>query len=670
VFVLLGGVKPLRGRLFDQTEGRAGADDRVLISEDLWRSLFGSADDIVGQRLIIDRVPLLIVGVLPAEFRFPGWNTEIWRAADFTDGSPNADWPAVYVRFASGMPRADALRLATDAARTADSRYATLRSVVRPLAGIVLDSYYERAVPVLAGGVVLVFLVLCANVSGLLLARLTARRREFAMRSALGASRRRLIRQALVESSLLGACGVAAGIAIGWVLVSLARTFLPEASLIGTLNPLNVDIRALAVTSVSGVVATFVAGILPAWIGTRVEAISSMGVFDRGGTETRAARALTRSLLIGEIALACTLLVGATLLVRSFVNLVRADRGLNTENVLTATVSLPGQDRASRGAAARVLEEGLRSLPGVQRVAWSYGLPPDGAIISSGRWQSDLPGASAIMMTVDHSYVGPEFFELYGISLLRGRSFAAGDTFQDVVLGERLAQTLWPGVDPIGRHFRFERERSFRVVGVVREIHHPALDAEVNRPEFYHLMAGVPNYAMLSIRCGGSCPNATVVRQRLATAMAGVRVDRVRLLDDVYFEDLARPRAAAALGFTFAVFAVHDAAGGLFSVLSNSECLRRREFGIRTALGASPGQIRSVVFRDGLAVALTGIAIGAAAAWSLARTLASLQYGVTMGDAGSWVAVLTALGVTTLAASWRPARVAAATDPVSLLRED
>jgi putative ABC transport system permease protein len=673
VFDMLGGVAPLRGRLFDQTEGGAGTDDRVVISEDLWRSLFGRANDVLGQRIVVDRAPLVIVGVVPSEFRFPEWNTQIWRPADFADPNADAEWPVVYVRFAPGLPRPDALRLATEAAHAADAANTRLRPRVLPLAGIVLDPYYERAVPVLAGGVVLVFLVLCANVSGLLLARLMARGREFAMRSALGASRLRLMRQALVESSVLGTLGVAAGIAIGWLLVSLARTFLPEASLLRTLNPLNIDSRALAVTSVSGVVATLAAGLLPAWIGTRVDAISSLQVAARGGTETRAARALTRSLLIGELALACTLLVGATLLVRSFVNLVRADRGLNTDNVLTATMSLPGQafpDGASRAAAARVLEERIRALPGIERVAWSYGLPPDGGIISSGKWQSDVTGADALVMTIEHSYVGPEFFALYGIPVLRGRTFAASDTSRDVVVGERLAEALWPGLDPVGRHFTFEREPSFYVVGVVRETHHPALDAEVNRPEFYHRLDAVPNYAMLSLRCGGACPNVAAVRQQLATALPAVRVNQVRVLNDVYFEELARPRATAVLALTFAAIAVLAAAGGLFSVLSYSVGRRRREFGIRSALGASPRQIRAVVYRDGLVVALTGIAIGAASAWSLARTLASLQYGVAMADGVSWIAVLSALGLTTLIASWRPARVAANADPVSLLRAD
>jgi putative ABC transport system permease protein len=672
VFALLGGIQPIRGRLFDPSEGRAGTDDRVLISEDLWRSLYGSDDTIVGQRLVIDGQSLLVVGVMPAEFRFPKWDTVLWRPADFDGASATGERPQVYVRFASNMPQADALRLATDAARSADSRIADLHPRVQPLAGMVLDPYYQRAWPILAGGVVLVFLVLCANVSSLLLARLTGRQREFSMRSALGASRQRLIRQAVVESAALGALGVGVGIAVGWMLVSFARAFLPEAFLLRTLNPLNIDVRALAVTSLSGVIATLAAGLLPAGIGTRVNADSSLRVSDRGGTETRAARTLTRTLLISEIALACTLLVGAMLLVRSFINLSNADRGLDTADVLVATMSLPRAafpDPNSRSTAARLLEEQLRSLPGVRHVAWSFGLPPGGGALSFGEWQSDTPGAPPREMEVERLEAGPEFFALYRIPLLRGRTFGPADSPGDVIVGERLAHALWPGLDPIGRRFRF-LQQSFHVIGLAREVHRPSLDARVDRPEFYERLEGVHSYAMLSVRCDGSCPNVAALRQRLTATHPAVRVNDVRLLDDVYFEELARPRASAALGFTFAVIAVLAAAGGLFSVLSYAVSRRRREFGVRTALGASPRQIRRLVLRDGLVVALAGVAIGAAAAWSFARALTSLEYGVTMADPLSWGIVLTLLVATTVAASWRPARTAAGCDPILLLREE
>ena len=669
LFDLLGPVRPVRGRLFDAADSRAG--DRVLLAEGLWRTLFDADPAVVGRHITVDDESLMVVGVLPSAFRFPAWDTVIWRAADF-DALPASaadQYPMAYVRFAD-IPREDALRIATEAAREADPRNAELRPHVEPLAGLVLDAYYERAVPLLAGGVVLVFLVLCANVCSLLLGRLTTRQREFAMRSALGGTRVGLARQAFIESSVLAALSVIAGVAIAWALVSLVRAYLPEAFMLRTLNPLDVDVRALAVTSISGVIAMVGAGLLPAVIGTRVDVDTSLRVTDRGGTETRPARMMTRALLVGEIAFACALLVGATLLVRSFINLANADRGLETRGVLTAwlAISDPGLgDQATRVAAARTVEDRIRALPGIGQVAWSFGAPPFGGILSWGDWRSDAPGAPVVNTMLNRYHVGPEFFELYDIPLLRGRPVRASDPRGTVVVGERLAGMLWPGLDPIGRSFAFEQER-FYVVGLAREIHHPSLNVRNDRPEFYEPFAGMDQNARLSLRCAGPCPDTASVTQQLRTGHRGVRVLEVQALENVYFEQLARPRAAAALGLTFAGVAVLAAAGGLFGVLGYAVRRRRREFGVRAAMGASPLQLQRLVVREGLAVAVLGITLGTATAWTGGRVLASLQYGVTVTDPLSWTVVVGLLACTTVAASWLPARHAGRTDPVQLLR--
>lgn len=673
LFDLLGGVRPVRGRLFDPSEGRPGTDDRVLLSADLWQTLYHGDPSIVGRRVTIDGEALLVVGILPSEFRFPLWNTEIWRAFDFTAPTTQASaFPMVYVRFAANMPRPDALRLATDAARAADGRNAKLEPRVRPLAADVLDPYYERAVPLLAGGVILVFLVLCANVSSLLLARLTERRREFSMRSALGASRTRVMRQAFVESGVIGALGVVVGIGLAWALISAARAFLPEALLLRTLNPLNLDLRSLGIASAAGVIAVFAAGLLPAWIGTHVDPIQSLRASERGGTETRGAQTVARGLLVAEIALACTLLVGATLLVRSFINLASADRGLDARGIVIGWIGFDSpifRDPTARLLAARAVEDRIRQLPGVQHVAWSGGRPPSGGRISFGDWKSDVPGAPAVDMIVEMYSAGPEFFALYGIPLLQGRTFQPSDTEQDALVGERIAKALFPGVNPVGRSFTFEKER-FNVIGVVREINHPSLDPSVDRPEFYTAFSGVEDYSSINIRCRHNCPDTALVRQQVRAAHPALNVYDADVLEDLYFEQLAQPRAVAALGFTFAAIAVLAAAAGLFSVLTYAVGRRRREFGIRSALGASPVQIQSLVMRDGLLVAATGVAIGTVTAWSLARAIASFQYGVSLGDPTTWAVVLGVITVTTVAASWRPARNAMRANPVLLLKDE
>lgn len=674
LFAMLGGVQPIRGRLFDPSEGRAGSDPRLLLSEDVWRTLYNADPAIAGRRIVVNGESATVVGVLPSRFRFPRWDTVIWQASDFTRPSATAavSEPTTYVRFAEALPREDALRLATEAAHAADAGTAGLFARTLPMPGDQRAPYLTRAVPVLGGGVLFVFLVLCSNVGSLLLSSLTARAREFGLRSALGASRRRLLHQAGVESVVVGGAGVGAGLGVAWALLSLARALLPEALLAQTLNPLDLDGRSLLACSVAGIASTLAAGLLPAMLGTRVNATESLRAAERGGGEHRAGRAMTRLLLVAEVALACTLLVGATLLVRSFLNLTRTDRGLDTAGVVTATVSLTAPefpDAAARRAAGRVIQEQVTSLPGIDRAVWSYGLPPDGGGISFGEWTSDAPDARPIDLVIERYWVGPEFLDFYGIPLLRGRLPRPDDPPHTVAVGERLAQLLWPGLDPVGRTFTSPPEQ-FQVVGLVREINLPSVDARLDRPEFYEPFGGVGSYAMLSFRCAGACPSPAVIRQRLVSSLAGIRIVDVKPLEQAYVAQLAPPRAAAALALSFAVIALVAAAGGLFSVLSYAVGRRRREFGIRTALGASPRQIRRLVLQDGAVVACAGLALGVVASWAVARALASLEYGVTVSDPLSWAVVLGLITATVGLAAWRPARQAARVDPLMLIRDE
>ena len=675
LFALLG-AQPVRGRTFDPSEGRSGTDDRIVLSEDLWRASFGADPGLLGRRITVDGESVQVIGLMPSGFRFPEWNTVVWRPLDYGAPPPAlaAELPRAYVRLAPGVPLADALRIATNAARKVDASITPETAATNlPMGGLAEDPYYQRAVPLLTGGVALVFLVLCANVCSLLLARLSARQREFRMCAALGASRGRLLRQSLIEHALSGAAGLVAGVFLAWGLVSLSRVVLPEAFLLRTLNPVDLDIRALAVAMAAGLTATLAAGLLPAWLGTTPEAAATLGRAERTSTETRGARTLTRALLVTEVALACTLLVGATLLVRSVVNMGRADRGLRTEGVLTSWIALPPKafpDVASRRAIAAALEDSVRQMPGVDRIALSSGLPPrTGSTHFYDDWMADGPDARPQSIASQSYQVGPDFFELYGIPLLRGRTFGSGDGPDRVILGERLAARLWPGGDPVGRSFSFGKQ-SYQVVGVVREINFPTLEPGRDLPEFYRPFTSGNSNVFMNIRCQGRCPDEAVLRKQIRSVVAGANIVRLGRLSETYREQLARPRAAAALAATFAVIALAAAAGGLFSVLSYAVGRRRREFGIRTALGASPRQIRRLVLRDGVQVALLGIGAGVAASIGLARVIASLQYGVTGFDPVTWTLVLGVLVATTLAASWRPARTASRVDPVTLLRDD
>lgn len=672
LFAMLGGVQPVRGRLFEAADGDA-SENRILLSAELWRTTFQSNEGIVGQRILVNNETMTVVGVLPADFRFPVWDTQIWRADSFSPSrgtGTTLQLPRAFVRFAPGIPREDALRIAMISAQAVDASTANQWPQTEPL--VRSDAYDARAVPILAAGVLLVLAVLCANASSLMMARLSDRRREFAMRTALGAARHRLIRQTLFESAGIGVLAIAAGAAIASAMLAVSRGLLPAEILFRTLNPLDMDVRALAITSLVGVTATLLTGLLPAWLGTRVEGNGSLRVSDRSSTETREARWLTRVLLVGEIALACTLLIGATMLVRTFVNMTSAERGLDSSRITVADVSLLNtvNDAGARTAIISEMEQRVRSMAGVEHVTWSRGTPPVGGPYSWGDFTSHGPGGQTVYLDpVRHYAVSPDFFEMFGIELLRGRNFRTGDGIEDTILGERLARLLWVDVDPVGQSFTYDK-RQYRVIGVAREVHYPALEARLDAPEFYVPFIDAGGMVSLSVACSLSCPNDAQIRHALMTAHPAIRVASVRSLEAQYFEQLARPRAVATLASTFAGVALLAAASGLFSVLTAVVNRRRKEFGVRNALGASPASIRRLVMRDGLLATGLGILLGGIAGASLSSTLSTLQYGINVTDPVSSLLVAGLLALTALLATWRPAVQAVRADPVRLLRDE
>ena len=303
------------------------------------------------------------------------------------------------------------------------------------------------------------------------------------------------------------------------------------------------------------------------------------------------------------------------------------------------------------------------------RIVLTNGQPPDSGTLSFGDdWLADDPHSTPATLTVHSFGVGPEFFGFYGIPILRGRAFLPTDGSNDVILGARMAAALWPGQDPVGHAFHFGKT-PYHVVGVAREVHFPSVDARRDLPEFYtpFVMGGG---VYMNIRCAGQCPAEAVVRRQVLATVPGAVISDFSLLTDVFREELARPRAAAVMGSTFALIALLAAAGGLFSALTYAVGRRRLEFGIRIALGASPWRIRQLLFRDGVYLAVVGASFGIVMAVALAKVIASLEYGVTGFDPVTWITVVGLLSATTLAAAWRPARQAIRINPVALLRDE
>ena len=681
IFDLLG-VRPLLGRVI--TAPAPTGIPEVMLSEAVWSASFGRDPAVLGKRIRVGGTPAVVVGIMPADFRFPEPATQGWASFAPVAG---ASGPVTIVgRLRAGIPVADAESRAADIVRRVGYIPRNYRSFTgappfQRVGDTPLGEVVTQALWALFAGVALVFVVLCANVNSLLFARIGARRRDFGVCAALGAARARLIRQSLIEHVLIGFAGSGAGVALAWLLTSQ----VPEAFVGRTLNPIDIDPRALIAASAIGVVSVVFSGVLPAWLGTRPDPMASLKRSGQPATETPRSRTAAGALVVVETALACSLLVGSAFLVQSFRNLVHADRGFEMEGVTHVRLDLesigqvpatpPSREQrdsllrnleASRGGALDAVQSAFAAMPGVRAIAVSQELPPD----TGGGRGNVRRTEDSDWIESDGYRVGPSFFTLYGIRILKGRGFQPGDTNSDVVIGERLADLLWPGQDPIGRMFAIGRSQRRRVIGVASEIRLPTLDASLDRPEFYTPIERHADDVYVSVRCEESCPDEPTMRSLVTAVHPGLGIRLLASRENRYLEHLRLPRATAQVGGLFAVVAVFTAAGGLFSLLTYAVGRRRREFGIRTALGASPRQMARLVMRDGLGVAAAGLVAGTIGGWFVVKSLAAFHYGVRSNDPLIWSGVIAAIVVVSIAAAWRPALSAMRVDPVRLLREE
>jgi predicted permease len=658
-------VRAVRGRLFGIHDAQPGSDGGVVLSETIWRSSFGGDPDVIGRRARVGDESLIILGIAPADLRFPTPATVAWRAFDPASGGPEPT--TIFGRLAPGISHETAAASTETIARALVQVPGSWSGVppLQPVPEPVSDALTRRGVWLLFGGVALVYVVLCGNVCTLLLSRLSKRQREFATLTALGASRVRLIRQATVEHTVIGSAGAAAGI----VLATGLTRWMPELFQQRTLNLIDVDVRALVAASGLGLASVVVAGLAPAWLGTRAAPADALRGSRQGGGDTPGARMLTRGLLAAQVALACSLLVGSTLLLRSFQELATTDRGLTLDGIVTVNVAeldrafSPGPAMALGTAA---IGDAVRSWPEIDAVALSRELPPswsDARVRIDGAMEWDAAPRA------DRYRVGDAYFEVYSIPILRGRAFAESEP-DAVVISERLAALFWPGRNPVGERLEIAGMGPARVVGVAREVRLPTLDAELDRPEFYVPLGSESRTLYLSLRCRIACPSEPLMRDRLAAIHPAI-VPRLRPpIGTAFAAELELPRAVARIAGVFAVVALLTAGGGLFSVMTAVVARRRREFGIRTALGAAPAQTRRSVLVDALRLAGPGVAAGVAGGFAIARSLSAFQYGVTSTDPVSWTVVLTTIAAASLAAAWRPAVEAARVDPAELLREE
>jgi predicted permease len=681
--------RPALGRFF--TDAEATADQHpVVLSQALWHTHFGGKPDVLGSSVTIDGVVHTVVGVAAAGLDFPSPSARFWVPYVIRPKPTGPESNSINVFFALARLRDGVTAAQASAEGTAASRGATRPMVADLLFGkggpveVTAKPLVEQmtadikpALLVLLAGVALVLLIACANVANLLLSRGVDRHRELTVRVALGASGRRIVGHLLVESLTLSLVGGLAGIAVGWLLVRLVPTVAPAD--FPRLDAIRLDARMLAFALTASVIAGLAAGLFPALRSARAALASAMR--DDDARSTAGSRIGRRALLAGEAALAVMLLVGATLVGRSFVNLLTTNSGFDAQGVLTARVY--PTDRQRSNAAKQTLVETLLTrigaMPGVVSAAAGNMAPFADSMYISG---FSIPGATdasgqPLVARALQYVVTPGYMRALGLSVPQGRMLNDSDTGtagRTMLVNESFVRAfLRDGKPPVGRRWADKEGHTTEIIGVVGNVRRngPLSDAE---PEIYTAAKEaqpLDREIYLVIRTTGDplaiAPSLrTLVRELDPTAA----LDDVGLLTDGVSASISRPRFVMMVLVAFAGVALALAAIGLYGALSYSVAQRRRELGVRAALGASRGTLIGLVLKQGLGTTIVGLAIGIAGAAALTRLMSQLLYGVEPLDVLSFALAPTVLLGVAIAACLVPARRAAATDPAEALRGD
>ena len=689
---------PVAGRLFDDADAERGAAPVVVLAHATWQERFGGDPNVIDRRLTLDGVDHRIVGVLPPRFSFPrpvagaGGRNEVGLYTPF--------------RVAEADPEARVVGVVRAIARLADAATAIqaevegtahARRVGRPLADLVfgegapvevrvrsmveqMTASVRPALLLLLAGAGLVLAIACANVTNLLLSRVSTRAREFATRAALGAGRRRLLQQVVTESVVFSLVGGVLGLFAGWVFITAVRSLAPED--FPRLEDVRVDMWFLAAGGVVAVFVGSVAAVLPALRQTGVDLVSAMQV---GGNRSmgNAGRRLRETLVVVEVALAIVLLVGGALFARSFVNLLRVDAGFDAANVLVADVQVPEGSHPSRAEELAVATlERLRDLPQVV-AAGAGNMTPHGSRLYSSGFR--LPGMATrdgepLVATALQSVITPGFAEALNMRLVAGRLLAIEDTTSPIIamlVNEAFVNAYFDDGRPaVGRRFSGmfagmlgRDDAVVEVVGVVEDVLLRSPD-QAPQPQI-HVPYGVGfgmRHATLVLRTDGSpatsAPLLAGIVQQLdpfaTLGQTGPLTDRVATA-------VERPRFAAFVVGAFAALALSLAIAGLYGVLSFGVNQRRREIGVRAALGATPGDLVSMVLKQGMTVTAIGLSIGLGGSLVASRAVAGVLFGVEALDGVAFIIPSTVVLAVAAAACYLPGRRAAAIAPAEAL---
>jgi predicted permease len=677
------GVKPLVGRDFLAEEDSPGATPAVILSYGFWQRRFGADPNILGRQLTLNNQSYTVVGITPSDFQFGaeaditvpiGLQAERFRARG---ADPGADVVARLKGNASQQQAETELNLI--AARL-EQQYPESNKGRRVRVTPLHESFVgdvRQPLLILLGAVALVLLIACANVANLLLVRSSARRREMAVRVALGADRWRIIRQLLTECVLLATWGAALGILLALWGASFIASQLPDG--IPRLQEAKVDAPVLGFTLAVSLLTGLLFGLAPALQASRPNLTEELKEGERGSSGRR--QRLRSLLVIGEVALTLTLLVGAGLLIQSFRRVLQVDPGFKAQNLLTMQISVNNPDGQQVANFFEQLQQNVSSLPGVKSVAMSDGLPfgrdaNHPAFIIEGRPISDnKPNGQRYT-------VSPDYFQTMGIELLRGRVFTPQDTRDSqlvIVIDEALARQYFPNEDPIGKRLRHgPTTPSLEIVGVVRHVEPYSLDRQEPGPaQFYanfnqislQALPDIVQHINLLTRTEVEPSSlASAVRGQVAALNKDQSVSNMRTMEQILAQSVAARRFSMLLLTVFAVVALALASLGIYGLMSYAVAQRTREIGMRMALGAQSGDVLKLVIGQGMMLAFAGVALGLVASVALTRTIKNLLFGVSATDSVTLVAIALLLTSVALLACWIPARRATKVDPLIAIK--
>jgi putative ABC transport system permease protein len=673
----------MQGRTFTAAEDAPGATPVIVLSATLARRLFGEAGA-VGRTVGVNSVASTVIGVMPPDFAFFDYDYEYWIPARFDAGfRSNRDQ-----YFLAGVARLKPDITVVQARAQLDTVMDAIRreypqftqnatAAVLPMKEQLVDGVRTRLLT-LMGAVVFILLIACANLGNLLLARASSRRREVAVRQALGARPLRLLRQMLTESVLLAALGGIAGAALGYLMLGVLVTWVADS--LPRANGIRLDGAVLLFTAAVSLLSGVAFGLFPALQLARRSPMDAVREGTRGSVRGRWVRT---TLVASELALALMLLAGAGLLVRSFTNLLAVPPGFQPDRLLTFTTSIPTATYDTPAERASFLEraaQAFEALPGVRTVTMSTTLPVSGR--GNGAWFNMIDRPWPENQTppgVANRVVRANYFQALGIPLRRGRYFTSGDRLDGtraVIISESVARRFWPDDDPLGHRIYLGAPDNrivdeAEVVGIVADVKQTGLD-EVSPEAVYVPHALMPSISNIQFAIRTSTDAAGLgpaVRGVMRELDPGVPIVRLRTMNAVLAQAMAPARSSMLLVTLFAVVALVLAVVGVFGVLSYTVNQQTAELGIRMALGASARSVKLLVLGQGLAPVLGGVAVGLAGAFALTRFMESLLFGVTATDPVTFAGASVLLAAIAGLASYIPARRATRVDPVRVLRE-